>query len=226
MSIQKTFVKTFESFSLGGIAPQAQCWVTDSGNPLEDGTINDLKAASGENSMSINDDNNNVVMNLGNKTFGKYVLRFKILTETMSNAYWRVWHTYEPGNPDNEMAFDVRMEVASNGQPFAKLYAGDLGSSQTFVYFNDGSTWTEFFIELDFENDLATMYYLGTAVHSWAISNTRNGTGGIKSIAALNFYAEGGVSDYKIDDVRFYRNEEDFVKTQEHLFVMILILIP
>ncbi|MEZ4951715.1 MAG: BACON domain-containing carbohydrate-binding protein, partial [Saprospiraceae bacterium] len=202
--------ENFESFSLGGIAPQAQCWVTDSGNPLEDGTINDLKAASGENSMSINDDNNNVVMNLGNKTFGKYVLRFKILTETMSNAYWRVWHTYEPGNPDNEMAFDVRMEVASNGQPFAKLYAGDLGSSQTFVYFNDGSTWTEFFIELDFENDLATMYYLGTAVHSWAISNTRNGTGGIKSIADSEFLCRRGVSDYKIDDVRFYRNEEDF----------------
>lgn len=201
--------ENFESFDLGAITPQGQCWTQDVPNPDTDGEIDDLKAASGVNSLLINGENDDVVLQLGNRSFGKYLMRFKVNIDVGKEAFFRAYHTYTPGSPDNEVAFDVRMELTNN-QPFAKLYAGDLGSSATFPYVNNGVSWTEYFLELDLDNDQASLYYIGGLLHTWPISNTRNGTGGIKSIAALNFYSDSPEGEFRVDDFRLYSNEGFF----------------
>jgi hypothetical protein len=201
--------ENFESFDIGAISPQGQCWTQDVLNPDTDGQIDDAKAASGTNSLFINGENDDVVLRLGNRSFGKYLMRFKVNIDVGKEAFFRAYHTYEPGNPNNEIAFDVRMELTNN-QPFAKLYAGDLGSSATFPYVNNGVSWTEFFLELDFDNDEASLFYIGGLLHTWPISNTRNGTGGINSLAALNFYSDSPDGEFYVDDFRLYSNEGFF----------------
>lgn len=208
--------ENFESFSLNGIDGQSLCWNTASGtaNPVEDGVVSDDIAASGDQSLLIDATGQSgsykdLVIDLGDRTTGKYILKFKSNIAFEKDAYLRVFHTYEPGDPNNEVAFDIQMEYSQIGG-FAKLYAGNTfpASTRTFAYFT--ALWSDFIFTIDLDNDQISMVYQGSPIHTWAFSNTRNGTGGLKQLAALNFYSPNDKTKIYIDDFRLYPNDQEY----------------
>jgi hypothetical protein len=215
--------ENFDSYENGPLTSQAPCWLTPNGDPAQEGIVTDAIAASGEYSLRINSSGQtgtyrNLDMQLGNRTTGKYILKFKLNPATLKDAHFRVYHTYTPGSPDNQVAFDVKMEV-TQGVPFAKLYAGNPnGSSAGFTFVGGGVIWTDMVMEIDLDRDSAKLFYIGAQQYAWKFSNTRNGSGGIKNLAAINFYADDEKSDFNIDDVRLYRNDKFFCEESGAIF--------
>ena len=128
----------FESYTVGGfLAAQNPTWWTTWSNAPgtnEDGEISTAFANSGTKSVLIDVTSNTAtdqILKLGNKTTGKYELKWMTYVETGKYGYYNMQHTETPGT---EWAFDVFFLANGDGE----LYAGS-STAITFTYPKDTS---------------------------------------------------------------------------------------
>lgn len=212
--------ENFDNYDLDNVSTQSICF--ESGT--SDGTVvmpNDMFgiANSGENSMSIKNDQSTVI-SLGNRSFGSYIMKFAFRADPRNEAYFKVYHEYDPVNPaNNEEAFDVTMIFEpSAGTTFGRLYQGNTNPLATAGNFGPLPVWKEFVFDINLEKDSIKMVYAGTTVAEWEFSNNRQGTVGQNILSAIEFYSGGASTDYLIDDFRLYSNEEAFCETSAGIY--------
>ena len=140
-------------------------------------------------------------------------MKFSIRAESGKEAFFRGYHVYDEANPQlNEVAFDLKMELNDfSGITFGSLFAGNTNPNipvgNTFTIF---PLFSEFILNIDIDNDVASLTYGGSIIHTWPFSNSRDGINGTPVMAAVEFYSDGPNTDYVLDDFRFYANDDRF----------------
>ncbi len=212
--------ENFDAYDLGNVSAQSAC--QSAGNA--DGTVviptgTFGGANSGENSMSINN-GQSTVLTLGNRTFGSYIMKFAFRADVGKNAYFKLYHVYDPDNPaNNEEAFDVTIiNEPAAGVSFGRLYQGNPIPTSTAGNFGPLPIWKEFVFDIDLDKDSIKMVYSGSTVAEWNFSNFRLGTGGQNILGAIEFYSDNSNTEYLIDDFRLYSNEEGFCETSAGIY--------
>ena len=212
--------ENFDNYDVGPISPQTPC-ITNEGTDGNVSMPNDPfgVANSGLNSLNIKN-GEKAVFNLGNRSFGKHILKFAYRQDPTKNAFFKMYHVYDEANPaNNEEAFDVTISfVPQAGVSFGRLFHGDPILTNTQGSFGPLPIWKEFVFEFDLDVDSVTMTYSGTVVDQWKFSNTRTGPGGQNIISAIEFYSDNSNTDYLIDDFRFYSNDESFCDLSAGLY--------
>jgi hypothetical protein len=124
-----SFCDNFNAYALGAIGPQSPCWTTWSGieGGSEDGTIREV---SGNKYMRIQGQYSNggpqdVVLKLGNRQSGKYVLKFKIYVYSYDKGYFNILNSFSPNSNTNSWLYHVyfdnygwgRLQIGSTYMP-------------------------------------------------------------------------------------------------------------
>lgn len=196
----------FESYTVGGfLAAQNDTWWTTWSNApggSEDGEISAAFANSGTQSVLLDAPTSttasDLVLKLGNKTTGKYELKWMMYLETGKCGYYNIQHTEAMGV---EWAFEIYFRTSGAGE----LYAGST-TAVAFTYPKD--TWFEVKHLIDLDADNIKLYVNGTLVNEWPISYQNSSTTGMKQLGGVDFYAgaASGSSEtpkYFIDDVTY-----------------------
>ena len=194
------FCDNFEEYHLGKLGPQSTCWTTWSGNEggNEDGEV---REAGGNQYLrmqgtSYNGGAQDVVLQLGDRTSGKYTLEFKIFVYYGERGYYNILHRFTAGSSNNQWA----QEVFFDGQGTGRLRAG--GQYFPFNYTTD--QWIIVKQEFDIDNNNTSLYIGGHLVKQWPFSY-QNSTiyNGEKRLAAVDFYPPSTAYRFFIDDIEF-----------------------
>jgi hypothetical protein len=193
------FQDNFESYTTGGfLAQQATSgWTTWSNQPGggEDAVISTDQAHSPTKSVYIASTADDIILKLGNKTSGKYSVKFYYFIPTGFGAYFNIQHFEAPGN---EWAIEV--------------YFGNNGTGNTSVnsievpFSHLMNTWIEVEAIVDLDLDDASLYIDGTLIRNWVFSMQSNAPTGTKQLGGVNFYGgaiSGQTPKYYFDDVTF-----------------------
>lgn len=193
------FQDNFESYTVGGFLVQQATsgWATWSNQPggAEDAIISTDQAHSPTKSVYIGSTADDIILKLGNKTSGKYSIKFYYFIPTGYGAYFNIQHYEAPGI---EWAIEV--------------YFGNNGSGKTTVNNIDQSfshlinTWLEIEVIVDLDLDDAKLYVDGTLIRNWVFSMQSNAPTGTKQLGGINFYGgalTGQTPRYYFDDVTF-----------------------
>ena len=194
------FCDSFEEYYLGKIGPQSSCWTTWSGNEggSEDG---DVREAGGNQYMRIKGTRNSggvqdVVLKLGNRTSGKYVLEFYIFIYYGEKGYYNILHRFNAGSGSDQWANDVYFDGYGTG----RLRAG--GQYTNFNY--PTTSWFKVRQEFDINNNISRLYVDGSFVRQWTFRYKNNSTSyGDKRLAAVDFYPLDTDYIFYIDDIEF-----------------------
>lgn len=189
----------FESYTVGGfMAVQNTTWYTTWSNlpgSGEDAIISDAFANSPTKSVKV-ETSTDLILKLGNKTTGKYELKWKMYVETGKAGYYNIQHFQSPGT---EYANEVYFLAAGGG----KLFAGST-TAITFTYPKD--SWFEVKNLIDLDADLIKMYVNGILVHQWPFSYQSGGTTGTKQLGGVDFFAgaeAGETPKFFFDDLTY-----------------------
>lgn len=196
----------FESYTVGGfIASQNPTWWTTWSNApggSEDGEISAAFANSGANSVLLDAPTpstaSDLILKLGDRTTGKYELKWMVYVETGKCGYYNIQHTQAPGT---EWAMEVYFRTSGAGELLA-------GSSTAIAFTYPKDTWFEVKHLIDLDADDIKLYINGTMVHEWPISYQASSTTGMKQLGGVDFYAgaasgSGESPKFFIDDVAF-----------------------
>ena len=190
-----------ESYDQGTLGTQTVCWTTWNGveGGLSDGLVNTEQASSGSQSVKIegtvDGGPQDVVFLPGNYTNGHYQLSFKIYVPVGKSGYYNILHQFAPASASYQWASEVYFNTNGTGT----LNAGAVGVA-TFSY-TQGS-WIDVVQDIDIDNDISTLTIGGTSVYSWPFSHQADEvTGGINTLAAVNFYPSNETFEYWIDDI-------------------------
>ena len=172
-------------------------WTTWSNTPgtAEDAKILNEKSHSPQNSIKV-DGTSDLVLKLGNKTSGKYVIDFQYYVPAGFGAYYNLQHFQNPG-----VEWAVEVYFATNGT--GVMHAGGADAA-TFNYTHD--QWIEVSNVVDLDTDWAQIYFNGVLIHEWKFSLQAQGAAGTLQLGSANFYAgapTGETPTYFIDDVKF-----------------------
>lgn len=194
----------FDSYNLGSFDNQwnPSEWVGWFG-AASNATISDDFANSGSNSMQI-ETNDDIVALLGVLDVGVSMISFMQYIPTGNGAYFNLQHNYTNSAGDWAMEVFFSDQLASSG----RLLAG--GAEEVFDIVHD--TWVENRIEADFNNMIASYFYNGTLIFSWALNTVPDGSPGLNQINGINFFGAcfdtgGGCSSLAYyDDVSAVNN--------------------
>ena len=177
--------ETFNGYQSGRmIAMQSSCWTTWNNRP---GSDEDAKVeGSGNKYLNLKGNFNssgsqNVMMKLGDRTSGKYELKFKIQVSSGKNAYYALMHS---SGKAHSVVF------GSSGTGYLQV-----GGQRTGFNFTPGS-WVSISQIIDLDANQTTLSCDGKAIKSWSFSNSSSG-----SIGAINFYPTDWTYDFKVDDI-------------------------
>ncbi|MDO9511890.1 MAG: T9SS type A sorting domain-containing protein [Bacteroidales bacterium] len=199
---QSLYTDGFETYTTGGFiaAQNADWWTTWSNMPggSEDGEISTAFAHGGTKAVLIDEvpSASDVIMKLGNKTSGKYELKWWMYVENNKAGYYNIQHFQSPGT---EWAFEVYLLQAGGGELLA-------GSATPILFNYPKATWFEVKHMIDLDADNIKLYINGVMVHTWPFSYQAGSTTGTKQLGGVNFYAgakTGESPKYFIDDVDF-----------------------
>ena len=175
------------------LGPQATWWTTWSGTEgtAEDGIVSLEQASSPTKSMKINSTAasggpQDVVLNLGNKTTGRYSLKWKFYVPNGKNAYYNIQNVV----PIGAGSWNLDVFFSNNGAGNIQIGAG--ASLADFTYPN--AQWFEVRHEIDLDNNTLKLWVNNNFV---AIIPYPNNLGGI------DFYGTNNVSTYYTDDVEY-----------------------
>lgn len=198
---QALYENGFDSYTSGDyIAVVDPDWWTTWGNApgtAEDAKILNEQSSSPQNSIKV-DGTSDLVLKLGNKTSGKFLVNFKYYVPSNFGAYYNLQHFQNPGV---EWALEVYFKTDGTGFMNA---GGD--NAATFSYTHD--QWIEVSNVVDLDADWAEVYFNGVLMHAWQFSLQAQGAAGTLQLGAANFYAgvvqgSGETPTYYIDDVEF-----------------------
>ncbi|PKP35966.1 MAG: hypothetical protein CVT98_09865, partial [Bacteroidetes bacterium HGW-Bacteroidetes-15] len=190
----------FESFTAGDhIAQTAGApWTTWSGatGGGEDPLVSTAQANGGANSINVVA-NNDCVVDLGNKTTGRYQIEFYIYVNAGSIGYFNLLTNFAGAN--SEWATQTYFYINGTGS----VDANGEGAA-TFTFNHDEWIYVNYIVDLD--DDFATLYIGGNEIISWQWTKGSFGGGVAATLDAVDFYGhtiDGIGSNYYIDDFTF-----------------------
>lgn len=161
----------------------------------EDATFSTDFAESAPNSVKIIG-TTDLVMKLGNKTSGKYLVAFDYYVPATKAGYFNFQHMEAPGN---EWAYEMYFD--NNGTGY--MHAGG-SNAATFTY--PQGAWFHVDNVIDIDNDWAQVYFNDVLVYEWQFSLKAQGEPGTNQLGGVNFYAgatSGMTPTYYFDNVAY-----------------------
>ncbi len=194
------FSDDFDSYTAGGYVAQQNTtgiWTTWNNAPgsATDAIVSTTQAFNGANSTYIQNDNDLVLL-MGDKTTGRYQLEFEIFIESGHMGYFNLLQDFAGAN--SQWGMQVTFQPAG----VTKVDAG--GDSITGFNYNFDQWYHVNFI-IDVDDDFATMYFDGNEIVSWKWSGGSFGDGTTHKLDAADFYGlvDGANSGMYIDNVIF-----------------------
>ncbi len=193
------FEDNFESYTAGGyLAQQASYpWATWSNMPgtAEDAIISTTQALSPVKSVHIANTINDIILKLGNKTSGKYSIKFNYFIVTGRGAYFNLQHFEAPG-----IEWAIEVYFGNNGQGLSRVNSINVPFSHPI------NSWFEIETIVDLDLDSAWLYINSLMVRDWKFSMQSNSPTGTKRLGSVNFYGgafSGQTPGYYFDDVTY-----------------------
>lgn len=186
----------FDAYLVGSTTgTNAPHWTTWSGvvGGTEDGIVIDDQSFSPPNSMLIAEgQNQDVLLLLGNKNSGRYLLRWMCYVQSGSSAYYNIQESQTPGVAWN---LDVFFGADLQGNPSTGGNGIVAQTNTTFTYPED--TWFMVSHDIDLDNNQLKLYINGQMVVQMPYTGT---------LGAVDFYSINQQNHYYIDDVLFTNN--------------------
>jgi hypothetical protein len=186
----------FDSYTIGALGPQAAHWTTWTGTEggPEDGAISDDL---GNNALYLEGQAGggpqDVLMLLGNRTSGAYILEWRMYVPAGLGAYYNIQHFETPAT---EWAFEINFSGDGTGQVDAGTAGLDAFSFPLDAFFKVRHV-------IDVDNDRIYLFINGKFVHSWPFSWQADATSGTNQLGAVNFWTRDQNDAYYVDDVVF-----------------------
>lgn len=198
------YSENFDSYTAGQMFVQQSGgypWMTWSNQPggPEDVPVTNTLSRSNPNSLYFSNTQDDIILKLGNRTSGKYIIEFYYYIPAGKGAYFNVQHFEQPGI---EWAIEV--------------YFGNNGTGRTTVNnvnVNFGhvlNSWIKIETIVDLDNDTAWLKIDDSLVRTWKFSMQSNAATGTKQLGAINFYGgalPGQSPEFYLDDVSFIEYE-------------------
>jgi PKD repeat protein len=193
------YVENFETFAAGNyVALTSPYWTTWSNLPggTEDAVIVSTPTHGGTKSVKI-DGVNDLVLPLGDKTSGKYIISFYMYVPSGNYGYYNLLQLFNGAS--SEWGAEIFFSTSGAGY-------GNAGGSNSFTFSYSYNTW--FFMKnvIDLDNDLAQIYLNGTLLKQWQWSLGALGTSNLNQLGGLDMYAwnVNGTPLYYFDDLSYY----------------------
>lgn len=191
----------FEAYTTGtGIAAQAGApWGTWSGatGGSEDPLVSNAQAYAGTNSINVIA-NNDLVLDLGGKTTGRYQIAFYMYVNSGAVGYINLLSNF--AGASSEWATQTFFNADGTGTVDA-----DGESAGTFNYTQAQWLYVNYIVDID--DDFVTLYIDGTEVISWQYTKGSFGDGCAPVLDALNIFGwtsdTGTGSNFYVDDLSF-----------------------
>ena len=195
---QTNFEDYYQAGDMVALDDTTGFWTTWSNNPGsgEDAPVVNTQSSSSPNSAEVVGSTTDLILKLGNKTSGKYMVNFKYYIVSGNGGYFNIQHYEEPGI---QWAFEVYF--GATGQGF--MHAG-VQNAANFTYSQD--TWLQLSTVVDLDNDSAWFYIDDNLIYQWPFHYQANDTAGENQLGGVDFYAgapQGETPHYFIDDVEF-----------------------
>jgi hypothetical protein len=198
------YSEDFESYTVGGyLAVQNTTWWTTWSNApgtAEDAKISNAFANSPTKSVIVEETTGatDLLLKLGDKTTGKYELKWMMYIESAKCGYYNLQHFQSPGT---EYAMEVYFRTDGTGE----LLAG----SATFIPFTyPKDTWFEVKHLIDLDADNIKYYVNGALVQEWPFSYQAGSTTGTLQLGGVDLFAgaKSGTTEvpkFFFDDVSY-----------------------
>ncbi len=177
--------ETFEQYNVGQqLVVQADsmdidywhCWSQQAGS-VEDPFITDEVVVEGEKSMVIQE-MNDVVLELGGKTEGKWEVRFNIYVPSGFDGFFGIWRELSSFSPGLEVYFDEN-----------EIGAAIVANSNWEWFTYQADTWNTIVASIDLDNDWGKIYINGEMIAQSRWSLDQSGDPGPKKLDIIDFYA-------------------------------------
>lgn len=205
------YEQNFDSYTSGDyLAVVDANWTTWTNQPgtAEDAMISDAYSTSAPNSVLVTG-TTDAVYPCGDLTSGAYSISFDYYIPAGKAGYYNVQHVF---------ASEWALEVYIHADMTSRIIAG--GQEITDAVFA-ADTWTNVDVNIDMNNDEATMYWDGVEIITWQWSLKTDGTPGTNQLGCVNMYAGAEGTDapeYYFDNfvfeemptVLYYGNFDEF----------------
>lgn len=193
------YVDGFESFAAGNyVALTSPYWTTWSNAPggTEDAVIVTTPTHGGTKSVKI-DGANDLVLPLGDKTTGKYIVSFYMYVPTGNYAYYNLLHLFNGAS--SQWGAEIFFNTGGAGY-------GNAGGANSFTFSFSYNTWMFVKNVIDLDNNLAQIWLNGNLLKQWQWSLGALGDGTLNQLGGLNMYAwnANGTPLYYFDDISYY----------------------
>lgn len=192
------YEEDFQNYSaFSSFSNQTSCWYTWTG---QSGNVEDPEVryvGESEKVLWIRDQND-IVLQLGDRRSGKYQIKFNLFVLTGKSAYYNILHQFNPDNIDNEEhAYEVYFDSNGSGRVRA-----DNSTVQTFSFQHD--TWLTVVQNIDIDNDLVTLSIDNTIINEWKFtSSDYDSSDGDQKLAGLDFFGVNSGYEYYVGDLIF-----------------------
>ncbi|MHC1707455.1 MAG: T9SS type A sorting domain-containing protein [Bacteroidales bacterium] len=207
LSAQTNLYNTdFDTYTVGNkIALVAGApWTTwsNAAGGAEDGTVSNTQSHSPSNAVKIVN-NNDLVLQLNDKTAGRFKVSFWLYVEPNKIGYFNVLSDFAATNS----LWALQVYIYNDS-----MYVDAGGSSAAKTTFQTG-LWQQVNVIVDLDDDFATFYLDNTEIISYQWSKGAFGTNNSLKLDGVNFYGWDGTSSptpttwtqsgYYIDDVSY-----------------------
>ena len=192
------YTDDFEAYSTGNyLAVQSPHWTTWSNLPgsSEDALISTDQALSGFQSVKV-DGTTDLVLEMGGKTSGKYIVSFDMYIPSGNFGYFNLLHDFAGTN--SEWGVQIFFDAGGNGH-------GDANGEGSITFSYNYNTWIAVENIIDLDNDWAEFWLDGTLIYEWQWSQGSFGGNSINVLDAMNMYAwnANGTPLYYFDDINY-----------------------
>lgn len=193
------YVDGFESFGAGAyVALSSPYWTTWSNAPggSEDAVIVTTPTHAGTKAVKI-DGANDLVLEFGNKTSGKYIVSFYMYVPTGYYGYYNLLQLFN--GTSSEWGAEIFFNTGGAGY-------GNAGGSNSFTFSYSYNTWMFVKNVIDLDNNLAQIWLNGNMLKQWQWSLGALGDGTLNQLGGMDMYAwnVNGTPLYYFDDISYY----------------------
>lgn len=199
------FADNFEAYTIGNKVAQTNSkWTTWSNTPgsAEDAVISGDTSLSPVKSMLVSG-SNDMVLKLGNKTSGEFLVDFNYFVPTGFGGYFNIQHFEAPGT---EFAYEVYF--GNNGSGYVQV--NSVKTNFTFPM----NKWFNIKNNINIDDDSVQLTVNNVAVNKWKFSMKATAPTGTKQLGGINIYAgapETQTAKYYVDDIKYWSLSTELV---------------
>lgn len=190
----------FDGYYPGNVGVQSPWWTTFSLQPgsAEDGAVSSNQFLSCEQALEISEDGqDDVILLLGDRTSGNYVLSWSMYVPDGRAAYFNLQK--DASKLPNVEATDFAIQVLLDEAGVATMDVGAAGAL-TFPYPHD--QWFKITLALDVDNNISIISLDDTPIALWPLNWSIFSQTGAQAIGGVDFYGNTNNLFY-VDDVSF-----------------------